>query len=242
VIHTLMENKTLGSSALLGTFISHLEDFQETDIIVGLEALKQAFPLMAVWSYGEKFFQQNGVEASSRTTFINEVRHGKEAVLTEAISTLSSFHSLLTISRSSLVEEVLLLLNRKKPIDVICSRSFPGREGEALRQILGQDGIKVCCVEDWQLLDKLADADAVVLGADLITDRFIVNKWGSAEIIRGATRLGKPVFVLAEPFKHLSIDSISKDSLYQDWTNGHYRRFIQVFECVSRKLDFSLIL
>jgi translation initiation factor 2B subunit (eIF-2B alpha/beta/delta family) len=241
VIEALVENRSQGASRLLWEFITLLEDFHQDELFLSLDKLKKAFPVMAVWLYAEQYFTNMGVDPSTRKAFQAVVRDGRDLTLNAAVSALSRYHKFLTISHSSLVEEVLLSLTRLATVEVICSRSFPACEGAILQQKLNRGGVSVYCVEDWELQDQIMNAEAVLIGADLITDAFIVNKWGSRAIIKESNNLGIPVYVVAEPFKHLVKAEVSQSSLSQDWSRGHVHRSVQVFEKIARTNKINLL-
>lgn len=233
-VQDLVQNRDLGSSALLEKFIQLLKDQEATEVLNDLEALQNTFPLMAVWYFAEKFFQKFGVHHESIIQFSEKVQSEREAVLEKAASALHPFQRFLTLSRSSLVEEAFIRLGQQKSIEVVCSPSFPGNEGLGLQRNLERAHIKVFGVNDWELVDRLPKVDAVVLGADLITDEHIVNKWGIHEVVRHAQVKKKKVFILAEKFKRFPHMEISLPASIQDWSEGNTTRMIQVFEKVPR--------
>lgn len=240
-IQELTRNRDLGSSALLERFIPVLQKLGDAEILTSLKALQQAFPLMAVWYFAEQFFQKHGLDPPSKHRFQKEVHLGRDAVLSQAVAALHPYDRFLTISRSSLVEETLLQISDQKDIAVTCSLSLPGEEGRGLTQRLEESDVQVSCVNDWDLENRVTDAQALILGADLITENHIVNKWGTGSLVRQAQLAGKHIFVLAENFKRIPALEISNAYLYQDWSSGSCSRRIQVFEKIQRTQEIMII-
>jgi len=234
-------NRDLGSSALLKQFLSLLDELDESDVYQGLTSLKASFSLMAVWGFTEAWFNREGMSQDSIKRLKKSISLSQKRVVEKAVTCLRPFERLLTISRSSLVESTLIALHQRKSYHLTCSISLPGSEGQGLCQALESKGIDVSCVPDWDLVDRLTTADAVVLGADLVTDDLVVNKWGSRDLIRHALGRGLPVFVLAEGFKHVQQLQVSGRGFYQDWSDGSTVRFVQVFEEIPRRAGISLI-
>ncbi len=237
----LLENRDLGASALLAKFTDILPQLSEKMLFTALAELKQAFPLMAVWSFTETYFQQHKPDRETIDLFYAQIKREKDQVIQGALDQLKPYKTFLTLSHSSLVESFLLAKSQQRPIRVICSRSLPANEGIHLSENLERVGVQTECVEDWLLVEKLASADAILIGADWVTDTFIINKWGSLQIIEMAQTFGKPVYVLAESFKHISGLDPPLDVFYQDWSEGHVNRFIQVFEIIPRSSQITLI-
>ncbi len=240
-VKTLLENRELGASALLAEFSNLLPGLDEAELFESVTALKQAFPLMAVWHFAEQYFQQHPLEPGSIQTFKKLIKAEKEQVLQRALTRLSSCQTILTVSRSSLVEQYILRNSRLTPTTVICSESLPGREGLALTEKLQHLDIHTTCVKDWEILDKIGSVDAILIGADWVFEQQIINKWGTLEIVMRAQHLDKPVYVLAESFKYIHGLEPSLAAFYQDWSRDYTKRRIQVFEIIPRSSTITLI-
>jgi hypothetical protein len=102
---------------------------------------------------------------------------------------------LLAHSNSSTVIEVLRA--RKRQIGKVYQTvAVPGEEGKVSFEALTEAGLDVELVDDGRAPGLIADGALPVLGADCITERFFVNKVGSAEIVASAVESGlEPVVV-----------------------------------------------
>jgi len=87
-------------------------------------------------------------------------------------------------------------------IEVITTRSGPGRTGEGLAQELGLCGILVTFIDDAAVGLYLSTVNKVVVGADRIcADGKVVNGIGTYQLAVVAEKAGVPVYVLCETLK-----------------------------------------
>jgi hypothetical protein len=105
--------------------------------------------------------------------------------------------TVVTCSRSALVELTLRELARREALIVRCAESLPGAEGRRLAEALAGRGIAVELYGDAGIGTAVADSDAVVVGADAVTGSAFVNKAGTAALSALARALGRPVVILA---------------------------------------------
>ncbi len=119
---------------------------------------------------------------------------------------------LFTHSRSGTVEQTLLHLARmdahEQPHTIIVSESRPGGEGVTAAQVLAEAGWQVTLVPDAAYALFIAEADALVIGADSVrADGSIINKIGSHLLALAAHATNVPVYVLCETLKIAATDS-----------------------------------
>jgi len=233
-IQSILHDRTSGASALLARFVSEIDHLKKEEFWSALQQLQAAFPVMAVWKYAEEYFTEGGWSTTTVKQFKIHIQTAREKVLSAAETKLSEFSRFLTISRSSLVESFLLTKTRSDGPHVVCSISLPGEEGLDLHHNLKKAGAASKCVQDWELVHQLDSVDVVLMGADWLTDEVIVNKWGSAELVDEANRLNKPVYVLAESFKHTAHSGFDEGQFHQDRSTGVIQRKIKVFEIIPR--------
>ncbi len=110
--------------------------------------------------------------------------------------------TLLTLSSSSTVRTGLLEA-RHRDIRVIVLEGRPMCEGHALARTLAQAGIPVTLAVDAAGPSMVESADVVVIGADSVGDRGVVNKIGSLSLAREAGLKDVPVWVAADRSKWL---------------------------------------
>lgn len=87
--------------------------------------------------------------------------------------------------------------------EVVCLESRPMSEGRALARRLADEGVRVVYAVDAAAWALAEDSDAVLLGADSVGDRGVVNKIGSLSLARAAAEHGVPVHVVAGTAKLL---------------------------------------
>ena len=90
----------------------------------------------------------------------------------------------------------------KRDIEVITTRSGPGRTGERIAQELGLCGIPVTLIDDAAMGLYLPTANKVMLGADRVcADGKVVNGIGTYQLALVAQRTRIPFYVLCETLK-----------------------------------------
>ena len=101
---------------------------------------------------------------------------------------------ILTHSASSTVRSVIHDL----PLRVLATASEPGGEGRHMAQELG-----ITCIEDGDATSRVADVDAVIVGADAVGSEAFVNKVGTCALAYAAWVSATPFFVVAESYKRV---------------------------------------
>lgn len=144
-------------------------------------------------------------------TFLQEHRARSaaalEAAAQNAAALLAPYHTLMTYSRSATVLRALTLWARgRRQARVLCSEARPMLEGQTLASELGWAGIEVTLGVDMALFGWLSEAQALVLGADSLSVAGVVNKIGSAELVRAAAAANLPRFVVCTTGKFLPSD------------------------------------
>ncbi len=110
---------------------------------------------------------------------------------------------LMTHSYSSTVMAMLKkAFTKHKNIEVITTRSGPGRTGEKIAQQLGLYGIPVTFIDDAAIGLCVSKVNGVMAGADRIcTDGKVINGIGTYQLALAAGRAGIPFYVLCETLK-----------------------------------------
>ncbi len=109
----------------------------------------------------------------------------------------------MTHSYSSTVVAVLKkTFTKHRNIEVIVTRSGPGRTGERMAQELGHYGIPVTFIDDAAMGLYMPTANKVVVGADRIcADGKVVNGIGTYQLALAAERTAIPFYILCETLK-----------------------------------------
>jgi translation initiation factor 2B subunit (eIF-2B alpha/beta/delta family) len=157
---------------------------------------------------------------------------------------LPDSQTVLTHSASNSVRSGLL--KARKGIKVICLESRPQNEGHGLARTLAQAGIPVTLAVDAAAESLVPRADLVLLGADSVGDRGVVNKIGSAAVARSAQAHGVPVWVAADAtkwmppgFPQFVADDRPADEIWRG-ARG-VRVWNRYFECLNFELMDRLV-
>ncbi len=232
-IQKLCVDRKSGSSALLEAFLAELPQISDKEYLSSLELLIRAYPLMAVWRFCSDHLKQKGSSKASREELVEKVQMAQIRTISDAVDQLRKSDSFLTISNSSLVRKVFQELPEPSRCRAVLSPGHPAEEGRNLAEALITSGYEVIMVEDWELMDCVRAVDAVVMGADWIAENGFVNKMGSATLVQEAQLRQRPVYIIAEAFKQVAGVPADDAAYVQDWSQGHNRRMIQVFEWVQ---------
>jgi translation initiation factor 2B subunit (eIF-2B alpha/beta/delta family) len=111
--------------------------------------------------------------------------------------------TVLTVSSSSTVRDALLFDAAGRDLRVVCLEGRPMCEGRLMSEALAGAGIAVVYAVDAAADTLVAEADLVLMGADSIGDRGVVNKIGSLAVALAAGRGRVPVHVVADETKIL---------------------------------------
>lgn len=133
------------------------------------------------------------------TELIEASRRRKMEAVKNATRLLKDRQTVITISRSSTVEEVLTELSGHR---IIVAESRPLFEGRALAEELAGKGLEVTLIVDAAMGMFVNEADAVLVGADsVLADGSIVNKVGTRLLALAAKEAGVPFYVACDSSK-----------------------------------------
>ena len=161
-------------------FLSHIEEevLKITRSHKSMISLKnEMFRILEAAEKGEDLqqAQQNAKEAvRERVQFLKKA---ETTIIQHATSLISKGCTILTHSRSSTVEKILISAYRKFPFFIIVTESRPNYEGRLLAQSLAQHSIPVTLIVDTAA--SLFSPDFVLVGADAVTSHYVINKIGT---------------------------------------------------------------
>jgi translation initiation factor 2B subunit (eIF-2B alpha/beta/delta family) len=105
-------------------------------------------------------------------------------------------------SNSGSLREVFRLLYPEIPsIKFFQTISSPAEEGRIQAHDLAGIGYKVTLIPDALTAEKLKETDYLILSADQVREKTIVNKIGSLQMVLAAQEFGVPVIVLTDSRK-----------------------------------------
>ena len=168
----------------------------------------QMVPLIKIRDH----FQKYGVGKSSIEAF--ERLLYDTSYISHAAFLFDTPKSVLTFSNSSSVKAVLLHYKNSLK-KVICCRSLPLGEGEFLHDSLIEQDVKSSIIEDAEAANYLGSVDFVVIGADAVTEDFVVNKVGTLSLVLTARHFGVPLYVIVSPLKMIQSKNYLAEKLEQ---------------------------
>lgn len=191
-----LADRSSGAAELAARALDLLEDARAT-LPAGRVAtlagrLVAAHPAMgSVW---------NAARARDPDAFRRALEHGVANAARRARAWLPRRATVVTLSYSS---TVLATLSRKD-LRVTVLESLPGGEGMRTARLLRRQGVAARVVADSMAARAVGQARFVVVGADTVTPRFIVNKVGTLPLALAARHHRVPVLVVADRSKWVS--------------------------------------
>ena len=203
-IDLLGSDRESGASEILAGALTVLEDAFSggVPILPVAVALVRAQPSMAsLWNAAlEALASRTSPERFER--FARRVARAPHALARYAADAFSIESAkgplrIVTISFSSSVVSVLEAQAGQREIRVACPESRPALEGRRLAARLAANDIAVTLFGDAGIAHALASSDAVVVGADAVGPKWLLNKSGTRMLVAAANLQAVPVYVVA---------------------------------------------
>jgi translation initiation factor 2B subunit (eIF-2B alpha/beta/delta family) len=216
-LNRILDNKTLGSSELVKLLNSYFLSIYNNKSEIGRNVKTAKLKLghfEAVNSYLNNLSSElkNG---SGLLNFLKIYAQQQEDISKKIFNKiypgLKELSSVITLSRSGTVLEILKLWYQKnKKIKIIVCESRPKFEGRLLAEALAKSGIGTALITDAMMSLYVKEADAAIIGADLIlSNGNVVNKVGSRLLALLCKEHKKPFYVLASKSK------LSKEKIFK---------------------------
>lgn len=144
-----------------------------------------------------------------------------------------------TYSRSGTVLSALRrALESGTRFRVLTSEARPGHEGLSVARELAEAGVRVTLTTDAGLASLIGPADVLLVGADALCARGLVNKVGTGALVRQARVEDVPAYVLAGTDKLLPSSHRKRPPLTAHQSMGHplperVHEASPLFECAS---------
>jgi len=140
-----------------------------------------------------------------------ELENASSAIALHAHPLIPTNAVVMTHSASSAVLGLFrLLAHEQHGFSVICTQSSPGHEGHSLAVALNDMKVPVTLITDAQIGLFVPQADVVITGCDTwLADGHFINKSGTRLLALAARAHKKPLWVLADSFRHS--DQTSED-------------------------------
>src|SRR5262249_53326689 len=140
-----------------------------------------------------------GLARDAALSFIDGAARGSSATAAKALDLIHEGASVLTHSRSSTVLTALLEAKQAgRSFTVVATESRPMLEGRSLAASLSSKNITVTLIADGAAALAMSKIDIVLLGADKLTPRDVINKIGSRMVALAARERNLPVYVLCD--------------------------------------------
>jgi translation initiation factor eIF-2B subunit delta len=121
-----------------------------------------------------------------------------------ALGLIGESNTIVTLSNSSTVQHALIHAQRAgRRLEVICAESRPSLEGREQAALLSNCGLSVKLLNDADAIAAAAQADLALVGADMLTNRGLVNKIGTHSMAIVAHEAGVPFYTLCGSEKFL---------------------------------------
>lgn len=248
----ILSDKTSGSSELLMMLnIYFLKNFVHISNLSGTikflqkhfrsfqniqNYLKQLQPKIHSKQLSEKFFTEFKMR--------NETLYDR--IFANSLPYLKNKRSILTISNSKTVFEILRRLGTENCKLLTVSESRPKFEGRKLAKKLGKEKISVEVISEAMCARNMEKCDCVLIGADsILKNGNVVNKIGSLQLAILSKYFKKPFFVLTEKSKFSlknEFDQIeeSRDEIWKNAPKGVTIKNIY-FETIPASLISKII-
>jgi translation initiation factor 2B subunit (eIF-2B alpha/beta/delta family) len=206
-LHQLLADDTRGATAIFKDALELLQSMDDTAAIKqSAEKLYTQFPVMGLFvKLWRKIYDLQSAPEIQR--LLKQARANLDTsfqrVITKAGSQLANDCYIITISHSSYVRE-LIIDNKEKINSVYCLESTPKYEGKGMAEMLNKNGISASIVSDIDYGSALTSTTNIIVGADLISDHFFINKAGTKELAESAVKLKKEFWILGDELRFVS--------------------------------------
>jgi len=142
--------------------------------------------------------------------------------------------TVLTLSYSGTVIDVLKAVAKKKEIKVIVAESLPLGEGRKTAELLTKVGIETVLISDSMVFAEARNSDLCLVGADAITPQALINKVGTYGMTLASVQAGIPAYIITSTLKITS--ELKPEWIIKENTKGKLTERSQLFEPVPLEL------
>ncbi len=136
--------------------------------------------------------------------FKRQMRQHALNIAEGALSLIEESSKIVTISNSSTIQHALIHAQRAgRHPTVICAESLPEREGRDTAAKLEGCGLTVELLDDTAAVAAIEHANLVLVGADMLTNRGLINKVGTHRMAEAARAAGTPFYTCCGSEKFL---------------------------------------
>jgi len=180
---------------------------------------------------------------------IKKLKNNQEIINKKALKLIKNNSVIFTHCHSSTVINTLIYAKKKaKKFEVYNTETRPLYQGRKTAKELKKAGIKITMFTDSALGIALSKeqgtkkANLVLLGADAITKKGIINKTGSEVIAQIAKANKIPVYIISDSLKYSSKKTkLEQRDFKEVWKNSKIKIKDPAFEFVKRKYITAII-
>jgi len=143
----------------------------------------------------------NILEKSSKESVLNHFSNSQEFINHYVARIIPQNAVVFTHCHSNTLVQALIATHKSKKFSVINTETRPLNQGHLTASQLSKAGINVTMSIDSAMLEDIEKSDVVLLGADAVTKKGILNKVGSASIARIAKDCKKPLYIVTDSWK-----------------------------------------
>ena len=230
LLDKIISDKTSGSSEILTKLNKFLlSNIKDKSLII--ESLSTAGSKLSHFAVINNYIDKLNILFASANYehFIKYLRNYEDEeilkinrIFTKIYKKLPSAKTILTISKSGTVINVIKLWHKKrKNLKIIITESRPANEGKLMAKELLKYGLRVEMISDAMAGIFVPKADAVIIGADaVLSNGNVINKTGSLALAFFCKQYKKPFYVLAAKSKFVNkkrheINEESSDSIWK---------------------------
>ena len=187
----------------------------------------------------------NAVRRSSVEGVLNHFDNAQEFVNHYVQKLIKKDMVIFTHCHSNTLAQALIAAKKnKKSFSVINTETRPLYQGHITSKQLAKAGIKVTLSVDSGILQDIEKADVIMLGADAVTKKGVINKIGSGLIAKIASDLKKPLYIITDSWKlslkKIPIEKRSSDEVWKDYPK---KVIVEnpAFELIPKKQISSII-
>ncbi|MFW3146914.1 MAG: hypothetical protein ACMUIE_08905 [Thermoplasmatota archaeon] len=140
-----------------------------------------------------KALEKGGSLTQDLMEYLGDLKRSDEKAISYGGSLLGNSRLVIAYSNSSMVIETILNSDNRS-LKVLISEGRPACEGITAAEHLGSGGIPVTLTTDAALFQKVPEADLILVGADSVSGRGIVNKIGTRGLAAEAKLCGTPIY------------------------------------------------
>lgn len=212
----MKQDRTSGAVEIERKVIRRIEKFLEDEKLFDeCYSIISKYPSMgSIWNIANFAFLmgRNAICEYRKIERANKrvIEFGKKFIKNESF--------VVTYSRSSIVKNILKDCEDKK-IKVVCSESRPRYEGRKLvKELCGH--VDLTMVVDSGIFSFIDKADVVIIGADAVLEKSIVNKIGTSAIAMYARQIGVPFCIACSSYKSFPFAFIKEENKREIWKNA----------------------